>query len=134
METCCVLLRWADTDQPKGSTMKITLAATAAALAFACSPAWAQPPQPATELSVQTDVTTTPSAVVETRTEVVSPVQKPALDPVNPIVPEVQAVVNAKPNYTTADLVEAAHKAMMATPISVPTTTITTTLTTPKQY
>lgn len=91
-----------------------------------------QPPQPQTQVTVDTEVTDTPTAVVETRTEIIAPAPGPQLDAEHPIAPEVQAVVNAKKNYTTADIVKAQHEAMMRTAPTVPTTTVTTTTTTPK--
>ena len=82
---------------------------------------------------IDTTVKETPSATVETTTEVIAPVSgRPELDAEHPIAPEVQAVVDAKKNYTTADIVKAQHEAMLATPVSEPTTIITTTTTTPK--
>jgi hypothetical protein len=118
--------------------MKYLLASTAAAVAFVVAPAFAQPsaapiPQPQTSVTVETQVTETPSATVETKTETVTPVStRPAVDPDNPIAPEVRAVVAAKKNYTTADIVKAQYEAMLATPASAPTTVVTTTTTTPK--
>lgn len=92
-----------------------------------------QPPAPDTNVIVETEVTETPTAVVETKTEVIKPVSgRPTLDPANPIAPEVQAVVKAKQSYTTADLVKAQNEAVMATPVSKPTTVIKTTTTIPK--
>jgi hypothetical protein len=93
----------------------------------------ADPPQPKTSVSVDTEVSETPTATVETKTEVITPVSgRPALDPNHPIAPEVQAVVAAKKSSTTADLVKAQHDAMLATPASAPTTVVTTITTTPK--
>lgn len=92
-----------------------------------------QPPEAKTQVIVETEVEETPTAIVETKTEVIQPVsERPAVDPANPIAPEVQAVVEAKARYTTADLVKAQHEAILATPPSMPTTIITTTTTTPK--
>lgn len=88
---------------------------------------------PPTQVTTGTTVRETPTTVVELTTEVIAPVKvRPALDPENPIAPEVKAVVEAKGNYTTADLVRAQHEAVLATPVSVPTTIIRTTTTTPK--
>ncbi len=85
-------------------------------------------------MTIDTDVRETPTAVVETTIATVAPVStRPALDPANPIAPEVQAVVAAKKNYTTKDLAAAQLAAVLATPPSTPTTTITTTTTTPKE-
>jgi len=93
----------------------------------------AEAPRPQTSVTIDTAVTNTPSARVETTTEVITPVSgRPALDVGHPIAPEVQAVVDGKKNYTTADIVKAQHEAMLATPVSQPTTVITTTKTTPK--
>jgi hypothetical protein len=93
----------------------------------------AQPPEPKKQVVVDTTVSETPVATVETTTEVIAPVSdRPTLDANHPIAPEVHAIVAAKKNYTTADIVKAQHDAMMATPISVPTTTVTTTTTTQK--
>lgn len=91
------------------------------------------PKLPPTQVTTGTTVRETPTTVVELTTEVIAPVDvRPALDPENPIAPEVKAVVEAKGNYTTADLVRAQHEAVLATPVSVPTTIIRTTTTTPK--
>lgn len=93
----------------------------------------AQPPQPKTTVTVETQVDETPTATVETKTEVIAPVSdRPALDPANPIAPEVQALVEDKPSYTTKDIAQAQLAAVLATPPSIPTTVITTTTTTPK--
>lgn len=98
----------------------------------ATSPA-GQPPQPKTQVTVETKVDETPTATIETKTEVIEPVSdRPPLDPSNPIAPEVKAVVVGKARYTTEDLADAQLAAVLATPISVPTTVITTTTTTPK--
>lgn len=117
--------------------MKYLLALTATAVAFAVPPAVGQPPadipQPQTSVTVDTQLTETPTTVIETKIETVTPVSiRPAVDPENPIAPEVKAVVAAKKNYTTADIVKAQHEAMLATPASAPTTVVTTTTTTPK--
>lgn len=157
--------------------MKLLLASTAAAVAFAIAPAYAQqpptapetvqgnvtvqgleppkvgeqpatehpapvivataettqPPQPKTNVTVDTQVSETPTTTIETKTEIITPVSnRPALDPENPIAPEVKAIVSAKKNYTTADIVKAQHEAMLNTPVSQPTSIITTTTTTPK--
>lgn len=93
----------------------------------------AQPPEPKKQVTIDTTVRETPAATVETTTEVVAPVSdRPALDADHPIAPEVHAIVAAKKNYTTADIVKAQHDAMLATPVSVPTTVVTTTTTTQK--
>ena len=93
----------------------------------------AEAPRPQTSVTIDTAATNTPSATVETTTEVITPVSdRPALDAKHPIAPEVQAVVDRKKNYTTADIVKAQHEAMLATPVSQPTSVITTTTTTPK--
>jgi hypothetical protein len=85
-------------------------------------------------VTIDTDVKETPSATVETTVATIAPiVTRPALDPANPIAPEVQAVVKAKKDYTTKDLAEAQLAAVLATPASTPTTTITTIRTTPKE-
>ena len=129
--------------------MKRLLASSAIAIAFAVAPAYAlQPPttnetvdsaltteapQPEKSVIIDTTVKETPSATVETTTEVIAAVSgRPELDAEHPIAPEVQAVVDSKKNYTTADIVKAQHEAMLATPVSEPTTIITTTTTTPK--
>ncbi|RYG28153.1 MAG: hypothetical protein EON93_19130, partial [Burkholderiales bacterium] len=63
-------------------------------------------PQPSTAVSVETEVVDTPTATIETKTEIAMPVSdRPALDPANPRAPEVQAIVSEKKNYTTADIV-----------------------------
>lgn len=88
-------------------------------------------PQPNTTVVIDTEVKETPAATVETTTEIITPVSgRPALDPNNPIAPEVQAIVDTKKSYTTADIVKAQHEAMLATAISEPTTIVTTTTTT----
>jgi hypothetical protein len=93
----------------------------------------AQPPQPKTQVTVETKVDETSTATIETKTEVIEPVSdRPTLDPSNPIAPEVKAVVDGKTRYTTEDIAEAQLAAVLATPASVPTTVITTTTTTPK--
>lgn len=93
-----------------------------------------EPPAAVTSVTVDTQVAETPSATVETTVATIAPVNtRPALDPENPIAPEVQAVVEAKKNYTTEDLAAAQLAAVLATPPSLPTTTITTTTTTPKE-
>ena len=111
--------------------------ATAALAALLAAPALAQPPAEAptnTPLVVsKTVVSETPNAIIEQTSETIIPVSdRPALDLENPIAPEVQAVVETKKNYTTADLANAQLAAVLATPASEPTTTITTTRTTPK--
>jgi len=124
--------------------MKFLFASTAFAVALMTAPAFAQqpptasteqaqPPQPEKRVVIDTSVSDTPAAKVETTTEVITPISDhPALDAEHPIAPEVQAVVDSKKNYTTADIVAAQHQAMLATPVSEPTTVITTTTTTPK--
>jgi len=90
-------------------------------------------PQPRTQVNVDTTVRETPTAVIETTTETITPVSdRPELDPDNPIAPEVHAVVQSKPNYTTQDLAAAQLAAVLATPAAAPTTVVTTTTTTPK--
>lgn len=90
-------------------------------------------PQPNTTVVIDTEVRETPAATVETTTEIITPVSdRPALDPNNPIAPEVKALVDSKKSYTTADIAKAQHEAMLATPISQPTTIVTTTTTTPR--
>ncbi len=134
--------------------MKFLLASSALAAAFAIAPAYAQQapsPKPATvesttevtvtsespplnkaEVSEVTTIERTEAAEVETKTEVITPVSgRPTLDPENPIAPEVAAVVNSGKKYTTQDIVLAQLEAMRNTPITEPTTVITTTTTTP---
>lgn len=90
-------------------------------------------PEARTQVTVDTSIQETPTAIVETKTEVIAPVSdRPALDPANPIAPEVQALVTSKARYTTEDIAKAQLAAVLATPASIPTTTITTTTTTPK--
>jgi hypothetical protein len=90
-------------------------------------------PEARTSVTVDTSVRETPTAVVETTTEVIAPVStRPALDAANPIAPEVKSVVAEKPRYTTKDIAQAQLAAILATPASIPTTTITTTTTTQK--
>jgi len=92
----------------------------------------AQPPEAKTQVTVDTQVEKRADATVETKTEVITPVSgRPALDPENPIAPEVQAIVEKKKRYTTADIVAAQLEAIRNTPPVSPTTTITTTTTTP---
>jgi hypothetical protein len=92
----------------------------------------AQPPEAGKQVTVDTKVEERADATVETRVETITPVSgRPALDPENPIAPEVQAVVDKKKRYTTADIVAAQLEAVRATPVIEPTTTITTTTTTP---
>jgi hypothetical protein len=91
-----------------------------------------QPPTSKTEVIVDTEVQRTADAKIETTTEVIKPVSaRPPLDPETPIAPEVQAVVDSKRNYTTADIVLAQLEAVRNTPVVQPTTTITTTTVTP---
>lgn len=131
----------------RDNPMKLLLASTAFAVALFAAPAFAQqppteptapteqaqPPQSDKSVVIDTTVTDTPAAKVETTTEVIAPVSdRPALDAEHPIAPEVQAVVDSKKNYTTADIVAAQHQAMLATPVSEPTAVITTTTTIPK--
>ncbi len=90
-------------------------------------------PTSKTQVTIDTRVEETPTATVETTTEVITPVSdRPTMDAANPIAPEVHAVVKAKPNYTTKDIAEAQLAAVLATPAAAPTTTVTTTRTTPK--
>lgn len=130
--------------------MKRLLASSAIVIGLVVAPAYAlQPPttadtvidsatvtaapEPQTSVTIDTTVEDTPSATVETTTEVITPVsERPELDAEHPIAPEVRAIVASKKNYTTADIVQAQHEAMLATPLSKPTTIITTTTTTPK--
>lgn len=91
-------------------------------------------PASTTAVTVDKTVVDTEGNTVETTTEVIAQVSdRPDLNPTNPIAPEVQAVVDAKANYTTADLANAQLAAVLATPPSTPTTIITTTRTTPKE-
>jgi hypothetical protein len=90
------------------------------------------PPLNKAEVSEVTTIERTEAAKVETKTEVITPVSgRPTLDPENPISPEVAAVVNSGRKYTTQDIVLAQLEAMRNTPITEPTTVITTTTTTP---
>lgn len=92
----------------------------------------AQPPTAKSEITVDTDTKQTADAKIETRTEVIKPVSgRPALDPDHPIAPEVQAVVNSKKRYTTADIVMAQLEAVKNTPVTQPSTIVTTTTVTP---
>lgn len=119
--------------------MKNLFASAALAVLFA-APVCAQTPQESAALPTNTPVVVskttvveTPTATIEQTSETIIPVSdRPALNPENPIAPEVQAVIDTKKNYTTTDLANAQLAAMLATPISEPTTTITTTRTTPK--
>ncbi|MEQ1781307.1 MAG: hypothetical protein ABMA14_08105 [Hyphomonadaceae bacterium] len=109
--------------------------ALAALAALLAAPAFAQaePPVNTPLVLSNTTVVETPDATIEKTTETIVPLSpRPALDPENPIAPEVQAVVDSKKHYTTADLASAQLAAVLATPASEPTTTITTTRTTPK--
>lgn len=95
--------------------------------------AQSEPPANKPLVLSQTTVAETPTATIEQTTETIVPISdRPALNPENPIAPEVQAVVETKKHYTTADLANAQLAAVLATPASEPTTTITTTRTTPK--
>jgi hypothetical protein len=90
--------------------------------------------QPASgkKVTVDTETTQTADAKVEVTTETVTPVSgRPALDPDHPIAPEVQAVVDSKKRYTTADIVMAQLEAIRNTPVVEPTTVTTTTTVTP---
>jgi hypothetical protein len=101
--------------------------------AEATATAHTQPPDAKTQVTVDTKVERTPDATVETTTEVITPVSdRPKLDPENPIAPEVQAMVQKKKKYTTADIVQAQLEAIRNTPVVQPTTVITTTTTTPE--
>jgi len=92
----------------------------------------AQPPAAQAQVTVDTKTTQTADAKIETTTEVITPVSgRPTLDADHPIAPEVQAVVNTKARYTTADIVMAQLEAMRNTPATEQTTTITTTTVTP---
>lgn len=94
----------------------------------------AEAPAAATSVTVETTVEETATARVETTTETITPVStRPELDAANPIAPEVQALVNSKSNYTTADIAAAQLAAVLATPASTPTTIVTTTRTAPKE-
>jgi hypothetical protein len=158
--------------------MKLMLASSALAIAFAAAPAYAQQTPPTegsvkvqgvapahvlgaidteqltdkataeanlsttttidaqpnadTQVTVDTKVEQRADATVETKTETITPVSsRPALNLENPIAREVQAVVEKKRRYTTADIVAAQLEAVRNTPPTEPTTTITTTVTTP---
>jgi hypothetical protein len=90
------------------------------------------PPPNQAEVTAVTTVEKTQAAEVETRTEVITPVSgRPTLDPENPIAPEVAAVVNSGRKYTTQDIVLAQLEAIRNTPVTEPTTVITTKTTTP---
>jgi len=92
------------------------------------------PPPAKSSVTVETTSEQTPTAKIDTTTEVITPVSgRPALDPVHPIAPEVQAVVNTKKHYTTKDIVMAQLEAVRNTPVTAPTTVITTTTTTPTE-
>lgn len=111
---------------------QLTDKAQAEAAATTTTTVSSPPPEAKTQVTVDTKVEQRADATVETRTEVITPVSgRPALDPDNPIAPEVQAVVDKKKRYTTADIVAAQLEAMRNTPVTRPTTTITTTTTTP---
>ena len=113
---------------------KLTDKAQAEASATAATKVTAQqqPPENKAHVTVDTKVEQRADATVETKTETITPVSgRPALDPDNPIAPEVQAVVAKKKRYTTADIVAAQLEAMRNTPAVEPTTTITTTTTIP---
>lgn len=104
-------------DRPAGEQVSVTTQA---------------PPANTTAIEEVTTVEKTPTATVETKTEVVTPVSgRPTLDPDNPIAPEVAAVVNSGKKYTTQDIVLAQLEAIKKQPVIQPTTTITTTTTTP---
>ncbi|HEY7797597.1 MAG TPA: hypothetical protein VIA80_02440 [Hyphomonadaceae bacterium] len=114
-------------------TEKLTDKAEAeATAAVSAKPADEQPPENRQQVTVDTKVEQRADATVETRTETITPVSgRPALDPDNPIAPEVQEVVAKKKRYTTADIVAAQLEAIRNTPVVEPSTTITTTTTTP---
>ena len=114
-------------------TDKLTDKAQAEATASASAqPADEQPPENSQQVTVDTKVEQRADATVETKTETITPVSgRPAVDPGNPIAPEVQEVVAKKKRYTTADIVAAQLEAIRNTPAVEPTTTITTTTTTP---
>jgi hypothetical protein len=114
-------------------TDKLTDKAQAeAAASAAAQPADEQPPENKQQVTVDTKVEQRADATVETKTETITPVSgRPALDPDNPIAPEVQEVVAKKKRYTTADIVAAQLEAIRNTPVVEPSTTITTTTTTP---
>jgi hypothetical protein len=96
------------------------------------APDQAVAPKPKTSVTIETDVEQTTTAKVETRKETIVPVSdRPALNPENPIAPEVAAVATSGRKYTTQDIVLAQLEAIKNTPITEPTTTITTTTTTP---
>jgi hypothetical protein len=93
-----------------------------------------EPPAPRSTISVDTSTKQTAGAIVETKTEVITPVSdRPKLNSANPIAPEVLAVANSGKKYTTKDIVLAQLEAMKKTPVSEPTTVITTTTTTPTE-
>jgi hypothetical protein len=113
-------------------TQKLTDKAAADVNQSATTTVVAEPPKVDTQVTVDTKVEQRADAVVETRTETITPVSgRPELNPENPIAPEVQAVVEKKRRYTTADIVAAQLEAVRNTPTTEPTTTITTTTTTP---
>ena len=79
--------------------MKKMLALAALATLFA-APAFAQvePPTNTPLVLSKTTVEETPDATIEKTTETIIPISdRPALDPENPIAPEVQAVVDRGP-------------------------------------
>jgi hypothetical protein len=93
-----------------------------------------QVPPPKAAVSVDTSTKQTADATIDTKTEVITPVSdRPKLNPDNPIAPEVLAVANSGKRYTTKDIVLAQLEAMKKTPVSEPTTVITTTITTPTE-
>jgi hypothetical protein len=93
-----------------------------------------EPPTPKSAISVDTSTRQTADAIIDTKTEVITPVSdRPKLDPSNPIAPEVLAVANSGKKYSTKDIVLAQLEAIKATPVTTPTTTITTTVTTPTE-
>ena len=93
-----------------------------------------EPPPAKSSITVETTSEQTPTATIETKTEVIKPVSdRPKLDEEHPIAPEVMKVVNTKKRYTTKDIVMAQLEAVRNTPVTEPTTTITTTTTTPTE-
>ena len=93
-----------------------------------------EPPPNKTSVTVDSTTQQTADARIDTTTEVIKPVSdRPKLDETHPIAPEVQAVVDTKKRYTTKDIVMAQLEAVRKTPVTEPTTVITTTTTTPTQ-
>lgn len=119
-------------EAPQQAAPTATVEAQAAVNLDQPARAQAVAPKPKTNVTVETEVDQTTTAKVEIRKETITPVSdRPALSAENPIAPEVAAVASSGKKYTTQDIVLAQLEALKNTPVSEPTTTITTTTTIP---